>query len=81
MSDRYNDFPDCTQEYIVKYNELVEKGLSRPIKIKAPLLGLEKEDVLKLLELLEVGDKDYFSGYGGIEKEKGVKLDSDWKWT
>lgn len=75
FSDRLNLFPDCYQEYVVAYNELAKKGLSRYIKIKAPLLGLEKEDVLNLLKVFGVSEDEYFSGYGGIEKEEGIRLD------
>ena len=86
FSDRLNLFPDCYQEYVVKYNELAELGLSRPIKIKAPLLGLEKEDVIELLKSFGVEENEYFSGYGGIENERGIKQDNDkveveWGWT
>ncbi len=78
MSDRYNLFPDCYQEYVVAYNELARKGLSRPIKIKAPLLGLEKEDVIELLKAFEVSEDEYFSGYGDLDDSL---VGDEWRWT
>lgn len=67
MSDRYNLFPDCYQEYVVAMNEVAKRGLSRYIEIKAPLLGLKKEDVLEMLKTFNVPESEYFSGYGDID--------------
>lgn len=73
-SDRVNLFPDCYQEYVVRYNELAKCALSRSVQIKAPLLGIPKEDVRKLLKAFGVKEEEYFSGYGGIENEEGRRL-------
>lgn len=67
--DRINLFPDCTQEWIVKINELAAINGSRKIKIKAPLLGMEKKDILLLLEKRGVKKCDLFSGYERNENE------------
>ena len=50
FSDRLNKFPDCYQEYVVKMNEVSTISGVAPIKIMAPLLGMSKELILKLLE-------------------------------
>jgi len=88
FSDRINGFPDCYQEYVVVYNELAKNGLSRPIKVKAPLLGLEKEDVVSLLKAFGVNEDEYFSGYGNLENNESAKtkderdrMVDEWRWT
>ncbi len=58
--------------------ELARKGLSRPIKIKAPLLGLEKEDVIELLKAFGVSEDEYFSGYGDLDDSL---VGDEWRWT
>jgi len=62
FSDRLNNFPDCYQEYIVKMNEVSKISGVKPIKIMAPLLGMSKELVLKLLETYNPTEIVY-SGY------------------
>jgi 7-cyano-7-deazaguanine synthase len=64
MSDFYHLFPDCTQVYIGKINELFKIAFSYPIFVEAPLIGFSKETVLKLLELAGVRKEDFYSGYG-----------------
>lgn len=63
FSDRIHFFPDCYQEWIVKMNEVAKCNGSRPLAIKAPLLGWHKEDVLALLEKEGYNLKEVFSGY------------------
>ena len=62
-SDRINLFPDCTQEWIMAMGEVAKINGHRPLTIKAPLLGLTKEDVLRTLEREGVNLKKIFSGY------------------
>lgn len=62
-SDRINLFPDCYQEWIVRMDDVAQISGSRPVRIKAPLLGLEKEDVINLLAYEGVQKSDIFSGY------------------
>lgn len=62
-SDRLNQFPDCFQEWIVKMDQIAQVNGSRPIRVKAPLLGLEKSDVVTLLAAEGVTLEDVYSGY------------------
>ena len=62
--DYINRFPDCTQNYIGKFNELLSIAAVRPIKVYAPLLGMSKEMTNKLLEFFGVKKEEIFSGYG-----------------
>lgn len=66
-SDIENGFVDCKQDFINKTNELFQVNGSYPIKLRAPLLGLEKESVKKLLEDFGVLQSEIFSGYGDLE--------------
>lgn len=63
-SDRLNLFPDCYQEYIVKFNEMLKYAGPKEIKVEAPLMGMTKEFILELLENNGITKKDLYSGYG-----------------
>ncbi len=64
MSDFYGEFPDCKQEYIGKMNEVFKIAFSYPIKIIAPLLGLEKEIILEILhKSFDIKEENLYSGY------------------
>ena len=72
MSDRMNLFPDCYQEYVVKMNEVMAISGVKPIKLVAPLLGLEKEMILEMLSIgWEVTPDQLHSGY---EEPEGVHI-------
>jgi len=62
----YKEFPDCRQEYISLFNKLCNFATSHKVEIKAPLLGLKKEDIIDLLNELGINKKEYFSGYGDL---------------
>lgn len=62
--DRVNQFPDCTQEWVVSVNNVLQKNGSFVIKLEAPLLGFTKELVKKVSEFLRIDDNLIFSGYG-----------------
>ena len=62
-SDRVNLFPDCYQEWIYKMNEIAKINGSRPLVIKAPLLGFHKEDVIDMLKALDYDMDKIYSGY------------------
>ena len=62
-SDRLNLFPDCYQEYIVKFNEILKYAGPKEIKIEAPLMGMTKEFILELLESTGIKKDELFSGY------------------
>ena len=48
-SDAINLFPDCLQSYILKMNSVFEIAGPNPIKVEAPLLGLTKENIIRML--------------------------------
>ena len=62
--DYENKFPDCYQEYVGKFNEILKVAAARPVKVYAPLLGMSKEMTNKLLESFGVKKEEIFSGYG-----------------
>jgi 7-cyano-7-deazaguanine synthase len=62
-SDREHLFPDCYQEYLFNLNKLFQIAFSYPIKVYAPVLGLTKEMVLKLLESYGVTEDKLYTGY------------------
>jgi 7-cyano-7-deazaguanine synthase len=64
--DRLNLFPDCYQEYIVAMNEAFKLAGPKPIKIEAPLSGLSKVNIIKMLKKRGVEDHEIFSGYGDL---------------
>jgi len=63
-SDRENRFPDCYQEYVVKMNEVMAISGVRPIKLVAPLLGMSKDLIVKILhKSFKIQVADMHSGY------------------
>lgn len=69
LSDGVNQFPDCTQEWVIKMDAVAQITTSKPIRLRAPLLGWTKEDVKKRLCKLGVDLKSLYSGYGGLVDE------------
>lgn len=64
MSDYYNKFPDCKQEYIGQINELFKISFAKPISVEAPLLGMKKELILDILQKhYGIKKSDVYSGY------------------
>ena len=63
FSDRENLFPDCYQEWIYHMNEVAKRNGSRPLLIKAPLLGWHKQDVLNELKRRGHDLRKVYSGY------------------
>ena len=59
-------FPDCYQEFIGRINKVFEISGVRPIKVYAPLLGMEKYMIRGILkeDYNIIPEKDLFSGYG-----------------
>lgn len=66
-SDIENDFVDCKQDFITKVNELFQVNGSYPIKLRAPLLGMEKDSIKNMLKDFGVSEDEIFSGYGELE--------------
>ena len=65
-------FPDNSKEYMEKFNELIEVGSPEKIKIEAPLIDLNKEEIVTLgLEFGAPMELSY-SCYKGEEKQCGV---------
>jgi 7-cyano-7-deazaguanine synthase len=65
-SDYLNDFPDCKQEWLGRVSKVLEINGPKPMKLEAPLIGLTKENILKLLESAGVDMSQIFSGYGDL---------------
>ena len=65
-------FPDNSKEFLNAYNELIKIGSPENIKIEAPAIDLNKEEIVKLG--LEVGApiEISYSCYSGREKHCGV---------
>ncbi|WP_405304904.1 7-cyano-7-deazaguanine synthase QueC [Methanobrevibacter sp.] len=65
-------FPDNSKEFLNTFNELIEIGSPENIKIEAPAIDLNKEEIVKLG--LEVGApmEISYSCYAGREKHCGV---------
>lgn len=57
-------FPDCYQSFVGKINEVFAISGVRPIKVYAPLLGMQKYMIKKLMNVYEIRDEDIYSGYG-----------------
>jgi len=64
--DYLNGFPDCKQEWLGRLNKVLEINGPKPIKLEAPLSGLSKDKILKMLELKKIDMSQIFSGYGGL---------------
>ena len=65
-------FPDNSKEYMEKFNELIKEGSPEKIKIEAPAIDLNKEEIVKLG--IEVGApmELSYSCYKGEDKPCGV---------
>ena len=65
-SDYLNGFPDCKQEWVGRINKMLEINGPKPIMLEAPLIGMSKEMILKLLEEFGIKQEEVFSGYGDL---------------
>ncbi len=54
-------YPDTTKEFVKNMNRVAQSSLSVPLKVKAPLINLDKEDIIKLGLKLGVNFKETFS--------------------
>ena len=66
FDDYFNAFPDCMQPWIASINKILEINGPLPIKIEAPLLGMFKKNILKILKNRGVNEESIFSGYGDL---------------
>ncbi len=69
-SDIIGNFVDCQPEFINKVDELFQIAGSYPIKFRAPLLGLDKETILNMLEVSGISKDEIYSGYGELDDDK-----------
>ena len=66
FDDYFNAFPDCMQPWIGSINKILEINGPLSIKLEAPLLGMFKENILKVLKNKGVNEEHIFSGYGDL---------------
>ena len=66
--DRENRFPDCYQEWVYKLNQLLAINGSIKIIVEAPLLGMTKDTIKKLLVAHNINESEIYSGYGKEKK-------------
>ena len=65
-------FPDNSKEYMEKFNELIEEGSPEKIRIEAPLINLNKEEIVELGVECGAPMELSYSCYKGREKQCGV---------
>jgi 7-cyano-7-deazaguanine synthase len=63
-------YPDTTPEFVKKINELSKISCTRPFKILAPLIKMDKEDIILLGERLGVALEDTWSCYVSAGKKQ-----------
>jgi 7-cyano-7-deazaguanine synthase len=68
------DYSDTTPEFVKKMNELVKIACSNEIKVIAPFIEKDKEDIIHVAKQLGVRLGDTFSCYIGKEKHCGYCL-------
>ena len=65
-------FPDNSKEYLEKFNELFEVGSPFSIKIEAPLIDLDKNEIVELGARFNAPMELSYSCYKGDDKHCGV---------
>lgn len=65
-------FPDNSKEFLDKFNELIEVGSPKNIKIEAPAIDLSKEEIVKLGVEVGAPMELSYSCYKGGNKHCGV---------
>ena len=65
-------FPDNSKEYLDQFNELINVGSPDKIRIKAPAIGLDKEEIVKLGIKVNAPMELSYSCYTGRDKHCGV---------
>jgi 7-cyano-7-deazaguanine synthase len=63
-------YPDTTQQFVNEMNNLERVSVGKKIKIIAPLIKKDKEDIIKLGIKLGVNLKETFSCYVGVNGDK-----------
>jgi len=72
--DAEGGYPDTTKEFVGEMNSLARIGCSKRIRIIAPLIEKDKEEIILLGKELRVDFKKTYSCYIGKEKPCGVCL-------
>ena len=67
-------YPDTTKKFVKQMNILSRISCSKPTRILAPLINMDKEDIILLGNKLDVNFKDTFSCYVGKKEHCGVCL-------
>lgn len=65
-------FPDNSKEYLDKFNELINIGSPNKIRIEAPAIGIDKEEIVKLGIKVNAPMELSYSCYTGRDKHCGV---------
>lgn len=65
-------FPDNSKEYMESFNELINVGSPENIRIEAPCIDLNKEEIVKLGIEVQAPMELSYSCYKGAEKQCGV---------
>jgi len=65
--DTINLFPDCTQEWVGKVNEVLQMNSNYKVKLRAPLLGYDQQQVETIARNFKINKSEIFSGYGNIK--------------
>ena len=65
-------FPDNSEEFLESYNDLIEIGSPKNIKIKAPAIDLDKEEIVRLGKKVDAPMELSYSCYKGSENHCGV---------
>lgn len=65
-------FPDNSKEYLEKFNELFEVGSPINIKVEAPLINLDKNEIVQLGAEFNAPMELSYSCYKGEDKHCGV---------
>jgi 7-cyano-7-deazaguanine synthase len=65
-------YPDCSREFIQHMQDAVRIGTYEAVKLEAPLVGLEKSEVVRMGEALKVPFDKTWSCYKGEDLHCGV---------
>ena len=65
-------FPDNSKGYMKKFNELIKEGSPENIRIEAPLIDLDKEEIVKLGVEYDAPMELSYSCYKGKKKQCGI---------
>ena len=65
-------FPDNSKGYLEKFNQLIEEGSPDEIKIKAPLIDLNKEEIVEMGIKYDAPMELSYSCYKGRKKQCGI---------